>query len=203
MNLKKPISFISFIILISLTSVSCKKELKKSIDKYAINQDSISVQWTGYKTSAKVGVNGEFKNITISNNKQGNTLQEALNGTKFEIPISGLNSGNAERDGKLKKLFFGVMDATLSLSGTLQLEKDGTGYIDILMNSVRHKLPVTYVFDGLNLEINGVMTLDDWKVNSAIESLAKACFEQHKGPDGISKTWKEVLVNAHVLFIKN
>jgi len=202
MNLLKKVSVFSFAIFLSFAIVSCKKEVKKEPAQFSIEQKTITVKWTGYKTTDKIAVNGQFKEISISNSNSGATAFEALNGAKFSIPISSLFSNNDERDGKLKQLFFGVMEATLSLTGTLNLKNDGTGDIDLLMNGVQQKIPVTYIASGQLVEINGTMNLDDWNAQPALASLAKSCFEQHKGPDGESKTWNEVTVGAAVYLSK-
>lgn len=202
MNLLKKISIFSFAILLNVAIISCKKEIKKEPAQFSIEQKTITVKWTGYKTTDKIAVNGQFNEISISNSKNAPTSIEALNGAKFSIPISSLTSDNDERDGKLKQLFFGVMDATLSLSGTLNLNNDGTGNIDLLMNGVQQKIPVTYIASGQLVEINGTLNLDNWNTQSALASLAKACFELHKGPDGESKTWNEVAVSAAIYLRK-
>jgi hypothetical protein len=202
MKLFKKITVISFAILLSFVIVSCKKEIKKEPALFSIEQKTITVKWTGYKTTDKIAVNGQFKEISITNSKSSATAIEALNGAKFSIPVSSLFSDNDERDGKLKQLFFGVMEATLSLTGTLNLNNDGTGDIDLLMNGVQKKIPVTYIASGQLVEISGTMNLDDWNAQPALASLAKACFEQHKGPDGESKTWNEVTVGAAVYLSK-
>ena len=36
----------------------------------------------------------------------------------------------------------------------------------------------------------------DFNGSKAMESLNKVCFDLHKGPDGISKTWSEVEINV-------
>jgi len=202
MKLLKRISVFSFAILLNFAIVSCKKEVKKEPAQFSIEQKTITIKWTGYKTTDKIAVNGQFKEISISNSKSSATAFEALNGAKFSIPVSSLFSDNDERDGKLKQLFFGIMEATLSLTGTLNLSDDGTGDIDLLMNGVQQKIPVTYIASGQLVEINGTMNLDDWNAQPALASLAKACFELHKGPDGESKTWNEVTVGAAVYLSK-
>jgi len=202
MNLFKKIAVFSFVIFLNFAIISCKKEVKKEPAQFSIEQKTITVKWIGYKTTDKIAVKGQFKEISISNSNSSATAFEALNGAKFSIPISSLFSDNDERDGKLKQLFFGVMEATLSLTGTLNLKNDGTGDIDLLMNGVQQKIPVTYIASGQLVEINGTMNLDDWNGQSALASLAKACFDQHKGPDGESKTWNEVTVGAAVYLNK-
>ncbi len=202
MTILKKNTLILFTFLIALAFISCKKEIKKEPAQFSVEQKTITVKWTGYKTTAKKGVKGEFKRIIISNTKTDTTAIGVINGAKFEIPISSLASGNDERDGKLKQLFFGVMDATLSLTGTLHLKNDGTGNILLKMNGVEKEIPITFIVSGQLIELEGTMNLDDWNAQDALASLAKACFEKHKGEDGISKTWSEVTIGAAVYLSK-
>jgi len=202
MTILKKTTIISFAILFSLATISCKKEVKKEPTQFSVEQKTITVKWTGYKTTDKIAVNGQFKEINISNSNISSTAFEALNGAKFSIPVSSLFTDEQERDSKLKQLFFGVMEATLSLTGTLNLNNDGTGNIDLLMNGVQQTIPVTYIASGQLVEINGIMNLDNWNAQSALASLAKACFDLHKGPDGVSKTWNEVSIGAAVYLSK-
>jgi len=136
------------------------------------------------------------------NIKSGVTALEALNGAEFSIPISSLFTDEPVRDSKLKQLFFGVMDNTLSLSGTLNLDNNGTGSIDLLMNGVQQKMPITYIISGQLIELEGTMNLNDWNGQTALASINEACFDLHKGPDGVSKTWSEVAVSAAVYLKK-
>ena len=202
MTVLKNITTIAFSILMSFVIISCKKEVKKEPAQFSVEQKTITVKWTGYKTTDKKAVNGEFKEIVVSNTKNSSSAIEALNGAQFEIPISSLDSGNEERDGKLKQLFFGIMDATLSLTGTLHLNNDGTGNINLKMNGIQKEIPLTFVVSAQLVELEGTMNLDDWNVQPALASLAKACFELHKGPDGESKTWNEVTVGAAIYLSK-
>ncbi|MCK0132051.1 YceI family protein [Flavobacteriaceae bacterium F08102] len=193
----------SLAILVLLLTVSCKKEpAKKEVAQFSIEPETITVNWTGYKTTDKVAVKGEFKEITVSNMKSDTTAYGALNGAKFDIPVSSLFSNDEIRDGKLKELFFGVMNATNSLTGTLDINADGTGDIDLLMNGVQRKVPITYVTNDQLVEIEGILHLEDFEAQNALESLAKACFDLHKGADGVSKTWSEVKVEAKVYLKK-
>ena len=201
MYIIKKLSIVVVTILLSTATISCKKEIKKDPAQFSIESKTITVNWTGYKTTKKTAVKGVFKEIKILNIKNDTTAVGALNNTQFEIPISSLFSDNAERDTKLKKIFFGVMDATLSLSGTLHLNNNGTGTIDLKMNGVQKKIPITHVTSSQLVELEGKLNLEDWNAQPSIASLSKACFEQHKGDDGISKTWSEVGLSA-VIYLK-
>jgi len=200
----KNIILFSLVIVLSLTAVSCKKEPKKAEGpQFSVEPKTVTINWTGYKTTSKIPVKGEFKTVEISNIKEASTALEALNGTKFSIPVSSIFSGDDERDGKLKKLFFGVMDATISLTGTVNLKDDGAGTVNLSMNGVSKEIPVSYTIKDQLVEFNGTLDiLDDFKAQAALESINTACLELHKGPDGVSKTWSEVAIGAAVYLKK-
>ena len=203
MFILKKISFISIAFLIGVVIVSCKKDIKKEAPKFSLEQNDVTVKWTGYKTTDKIAVNGQFREINITNINEGENALETLNGAEFSIPVSSLFTDEHVRDSKLKQLFFGVMDNTLSLNGKLNLLDNGSGTIDLLMNGIQQKISVTYTISGELVELQGIMNLDNWNGNAALASLTEACFELHKGPDGISKTWNEVAVRATVNLKKN
>ena len=195
--MKKTLLF-SLVLAFSILTVACKKEVKKiEAAQFSVEPKTVTIKWTGYKTTSKIAVNGEFKELKVSNIKEAPTAVEAMNGTEFSIPVSSIFSDDAERDGKLKQLLFGVMDATVSLSGTLNLNNDGTGNVNLTMNGVSKEVPITYVVSGQLVEFEGTLDLiNDFNAESALESISKACFELHKGPDGVSKTWSEVGISA-------
>lgn len=201
MKLRK--NLIVFSVLITALSItSCKKEAKKDSPMFSIEPKTITVKWTGYKTTDKIAVNGSFKEVEISNAKEAPTAIEALNGVEFSIPVSSLFTNEPVRDEKLKNLFFGVMDSTLSLTGTLNLELAGNGTIMLNMNGIKHEFPITYVVSGQLVEINGTLNLDEWNAQGALASLNKACYDLHTGPDGVSKTWNDVAVSAAIYLKK-
>jgi polyisoprenoid-binding protein YceI len=196
----KKIILYSLVLTFSILTVACKKDVKKNeTAQFSIEPKTVTVKWTGYKTTSKIPVNGEFKELQVSNIKEASTAVEAMNGIVFSIPVSSIFSGDEERDGKLKQLLFGVMNTTVSLTGTLNLNDDGTGNVNLSMNGVSKEVPITYVVSGQLVELKGTLDLiNDFKAESALESLSKACFELHKGPDGVSKTWSEVAISAAV-----
>ena len=191
-------------IVISFASISCKKGAKKAQGpQFSVESKTITINWTGYKTTAKIPVKGEFKTLEVTNSKEAATAIEALNGTEFSIPVSSIYSGDDERDGKLKQLFFGVMDATISLTGTVNLKDDDTGTVNLTMNGVSKAIPVKYTIKDQLVEFSGTLDiLNDFKAKTALESISKACYDLHKGPDGVSKTWSEVTIGASVYLKK-
>ena len=190
-------------LFLAVSLIACKKEAKKGPANFSVIAETITVNWTGYKTTSKIPVTGQFKTVEIANSKEAETALGALNGTTFKLPVSSLFSGDEDRDGKLKTLFFGVMDATVALTGSLNLNEDGTGSVQLKMNNVTKDIPVTYILSGQLIELSGSLDIvNDFQAQAALESISKACFELHKGPDLVSKTWSEVGISAAIYLKK-
>jgi len=182
------------ILVISLIGItSCKKEVKKAdAITYSIEPKTTTINWTAYKTTDKVPVKGVFKTVTVTNSKASTNPFDVLNNLEFNIPVNSIDTKNEARDAKLVKDFFGSMKDTQTLKGHINLGKNGKGDIDLTMNGMTAKFPISYVVSGQLAEINATLNLDNWKAQLAIEALNKVCNEKHKGKDGISKTWNEV-----------
>ena len=186
------------IVIFSFQLTSCKKEVKKAdAIEYSIEPKTTTINWVAYKTSEKVPVKGIFETVTVSNTKTSTNPFEAVNGLEFSVPVNSINTNNDGRDAKLLKSFFGEMKDTKNITGLINLGKDGKGNINLTMNGITAKLPITYIISGQLAEINATMNLDNWKAQLAIKALNKACNDKHKGKDGISKTWNEV--NLHIV----
>ena len=206
--MKKNTLITSIVLLLSISIVSCKNNPKKEIKEtpqisYTLDQSTSKVGWTGYKTTDKVPVKGEFKKITISNPKSSGNASKLLDGVEFSIPVSSIFSNNEDRDGKLQKFFFGIMDQTELLSGKITLKNESTGSLTVKMNAMSKSLPINYTFKDSKFTFSGTMNLDEWGGQAAIASINKVCKNLHKGADGISKTWNEVEINASISVIKN
>jgi len=204
--MKKSI-FSSLLFLVAITIVSCKSDKKPEQEKqinskrYVIEPNNSKINWTAYKTTAKVPVKGEFTQFSIENSKKGTTVVEALNGAQFKIPVSSLSTKDTIRDGKLKKSFFGSMINTSKITGTIHIDNDTSGKVAITMNGISQDLPITYSIEGEMVTIEAVMNLDNWKAQAAIEALNVVCKDLHTGDDGISKTWNDVKIEV-ITFVK-
>jgi hypothetical protein len=201
----KNIILIVALTLVSIGMVSCKQKTtnqNKNIEGYSIDSNKTEINWVAYKTTDKVPVKGKFTKVSITKKNIGKTFSETLDGTEFNIPISSLFTNNASRDYKLKTLFFGVMKNTQELTGTIHMTDASSGYVDFSMNGLTKMLPFTYKTFEKSIEINSIMDTDTWQAQAAIASINNACYELHKGVDGISKTWSDVSINLNVYFKK-
>ena len=198
-----------FLIALTLITTSCKKEEKNAVvteaktttnQTFSVIGETSTVKWIAYKTTDKVAVKGNFDSIKITNSKKAATVEEALNGILFSIPVSSIFSNEATRDSKLKQFFFGAMKNTEFISGTFDInEKDS--FVNITMNGISKTIPIELIIDGQTASFSNTLNLNDWDLGNAITSLNNACFDLHKGPDGVSKTWDEVEIKA-VIYLK-
>ena len=195
-------NYLNLLLVLTLTLVvSCKNTTKKekiSTDEkgYTVDQKTTTVNWIAYKTNDKIPVKGQFTQLNLENSSKSKTALEALDNLKFSIPVSSLFTNDTIRDNKLKKFFFGVMDNTELISGTLKITEHNKGTATLLMNGVESSFPIEYKKNGQMLTISGTLNLDSFNGNKAIQSINKVCFDLHKGADGISKTWSEVKINV-------
>ncbi|NMH86759.1 YceI family protein [Flavivirga algicola] len=203
---------IALLVLISLGTTACKQEKKETkteapaqvetAEKFVIKPEATSVKWTAYKTTEKKAVGGEFATLNFDN-KEGATAQEALNNLSFSIPVSSLFTKDESRDAKLKEFFFGAMLDTEFLKGTIKYANNAC-VASITMNGVTNDLPLEVnITDERRVSMTGTMNLKDWDALGALESINKACFDLHKGPDGVSKTWEDVAIEVSTFLRKN
>lgn len=191
---------ILIILFISIGLLSCKKEQKKVDDaikvsnEFSIDGSSIKINWVAFKTTDKAPVKGQFNKVDL-NKTSGKSAMDFLNDLEFSVPVSSIFTDNEERDGKLQKFFFGVMENTELLSGSISITDDKIGVIHLNMNEITHDIPIKFKSNTNGVSIKGELNLDNWNSQNAVESLNKACLDLHAGDDGISKTWNTVLID--------
>lgn len=197
---------LSFLIVLVFNFSACKSETKnenkkvdstetKSKKAFSLKSANNEINFTAYKTTGKVPVGGQFNKVDILKGGEGNSIKEAINNTEFSIPVSSIFTKDTSRDFKIKKFFFGIMDNTKLLSGKLVIENDSIGYSNIKMNGVTEKLPFSYTIEGNVFSMKASLDINKWNASEALNSLNKACFDLHKGADGVSKTWNDVAIN--------
>lgn len=196
----KKIYVLSSLLLIMIFVSSCKENEKKEVTPivktYAVMADSTTINWTAYKTTAKVPVKGQFSEVTIENAKKDTTAIGALNGLKFKIPISSLITKDTIRDAKVKKYFFGTMENSSTITGTVHINKENSSTVEISLNGIKRELPIAYIVTDNKVTIVGNMELDNWQAKAALEALNVVCKDLHTGDDGISKTWSDVKIEV-------
>ncbi len=189
-----------------------KKEEQNSKEKlqttqWVLNEDASSIHWTGYKTTGKIPVKGVFKTFKIIGVKPAKDLKTMLQHAQAEITIASIFSNNEDRDKKLIGKLFGNMTDTDKIHGRIEkLASDGlSATLNVNMNAHEKLVPVQIKIDenAGQISLNGkIDLLKDFQADQALNQFHKACFDKHKGADGVSKTWSEVGFKVILIFDK-
>jgi len=202
----KKVSTLILALFVAFQLTSCgsdkkeEKKEKKSDAAFVLSEAKSKVAWTAYKFTEKTPVGGEFRKVNITAGGEGNSVKEAMNNAEFSIPISSVFTKNSDRDYKIKKFFFGIMQDPELLSGKILIETDSTGHTEMTMNGITSKLPFKYSIEGKKFSLTSTMDVANWNAQSSIDSLNSVCNDLHKGLDGISKLWSEVAINVNTTF---
>ena len=70
----------------------------------------------------------------------------------------------------------------------------------LTLNDVTKQLEVTHSINEKKFMVKHTLNLEDFGALDAVASINEACYDLHKGPDGVSKTWSEVEISGSVLF---
>lgn len=181
--------------LISCGGAESKKteEAPKEVKKLKYDYLSTSIGFGGFKTSDKVEVKGQFDKFKVSNTKKGLNGKEVFEGASVDIITSSVNTNNPDRDKKISTLFFGAMTGTDSIHADVKSIDETKGEITfgLKLNGLEKDLILAYSQSGDTVKANGTINLLTFEAQPAVDSLNQACFDLHKGADGVSKTWAE------------
>ncbi|MCR1794236.1 YceI family protein [Leptospira sp. WS58.C1] len=166
--------------------------------KYSISSEATGLEWKAFKFTEKTGVGGKFTKLNISGTKSAATVPDTLKGLKFSIDALDLDSGNPERDPKIKGAFFGNLKKNGKIEGSVssvKLETDGksgSGVVKLLWNGVSKEVPLQFTLAGEVIEAKGLLDVNQWNAGKALTELNKVCNDLHKGKDGKSVLWPDV-----------
>lgn len=191
------------------TETQLEKTLLNSNENcvYSANLKATNVIWSGYKTSDKIKVTGKFNKFNskkILEKNEFSNLNDLIEDLDFSIDLSSSSSGDEIRDLNLKNYFFNLFASNFVLNG--KFEKINNDSIDVILDFFgnQKKIRLGYTYEDNMIQIKGsINLLKNLGALKAFESISSKCYDLHKGPDGISKTWKEVDVLIKAPIIKN
>ncbi|EMJ93482.1 YceI family protein [Leptospira alstonii] len=196
--MKRNILFYCLILLPFVAGFS-KEPDKNQTCTYSYDHASTKFGWKAFKFTEKTGVGGSFDKIEVVGTTAGNSPEKALKGLKFTIDPNTVNSGNNDRDAKIKSAFFYPLKKNGKIEGKVvsaELNSDkttGKGVISLAFNGVVKNLDVIFTLqEGNRLSANSKLELGDFKALTAVDALNQVCKELHKGKDGVSKLWPEI-----------
>lgn len=169
--------------------------------KWCLDPASVQVVWTAFKTTQKIGVNGNFTTLKVSAPEKGaKSIGKLLNALKAEIKIEGaasLSTGNPGRDQTLFDHFFKYLKGPVQIRGNVRnaegTDEKGEMMLHLDLNGKKKAVPMTWArtTEGV-FTAKGSLDVLDFGLKTAFDDLHQTCEALHTGPDGISKTWSEV-----------
>lgn len=205
MKMKK----IIVIVLALATTVSCKNEDKgktdvipkegktKEVQIYKIDTSGVYVHWTAFKFTERVGVSGIFEDYTLTVSKNAKSVEELMKNGEISINTQSVNSNSEIRDKKLRDIFFNTFH-TNTIKGKITSAYNEQGTLSLTMNNISENVNYSYVAKNDTLTINSSLDLSKWNGVEAVKALNKECYDLHKGTDGVSKLWPDVLVKIKI-----
>ena len=202
--MKPPIKYLMPLLLV-LVILSCNNSEKKSsntgTDKkiavteslYLIDTSGITVLWTAYKFTDRVGVKGSFDELYLAPKNISGSIEDVLLASRVFINTMSVNSGDGIRDPKLKASFFKIFQ-TDTIRGEILKANQDKGTLALRMNSITNNIPFKYSIKTDTIFISTTINLKEWDGEEAVNALNTVCYDLHKGADGISKLWPDVNV---------
>ncbi|MDG2164313.1 MAG: YceI family protein [Flavobacteriales bacterium] len=170
---------------------------------YSFSDSTIKLFWAGYKTTDKLKVLGSFQEITTNHADQKfSSIEDLVNGITFSVNSKSSGSGDPIRDANLRDYFFYYLTDNFQINGHISEYNDDfvTANIDVL--GIDRQVKFSHSVANNVLKMRALISLDELGAIKAYSSISDKCYELHKGPDGISKTWDEVNVLIDVQLIK-
>lgn len=216
-KMKKTLSLVA--VVAALSFISCKREKEQSKEEtttsestdlfepakcvYALDTLQTTVQWTAFKTSAKIGVGGQFDAVSVINQDSiSNSVAELLDGLAFSIETNSANTKNPDRDMKIKKSFFGSMVTPEQITGTISSAegKDAAGTCIAMLSLNGHKKEVAlnYTLEDNKINLTGEIDVNEFGAEGPLAKLNEVCTDLHKGDDGKSILWPNVDLNISI-----
>lgn len=168
--------------------------------------NTVSLKWTAFKTSEKVGVSGTFNSVFVTGGEKSTKLPEVLQEIKFSIQTNSTNTTNPDRDSKIVNSFFGAMLNTDLIIGQVKNvdgnNESGKCSFLITLNDIEKEVVFDYTVNENVVKLTGELDLNQFDGKTAIESLNKVCEDLHKGADGVSVLWPNVGIEIEVALSK-
>lgn len=166
-----------FLIISNFSSASCR---------YSIDPGKTTIKWKAFKTPKKIGVEGEFKKFTI-NTKNASTVNGLIESADFKIDTNSVNTGNKDRDNKIKKFFFNTDKDPLSITGKVKKVKNNTTFAQLKINDQQKNIKFDNKLTESNVTLTSSIDVLSFGLNSNLLAIHNACKALHEG-----KTWPDV-----------
>jgi hypothetical protein len=154
--------------LVSFASIVLSTTLQA---KQCFNQTGIDVQWTSYKTLAKIGVSGHFNDVKLMiKNKNASNIKSFLNNARVSIKLSSIDANNENKTKSIKKYFVSNLSSKMIDAKIVSVE-DKDLRVKIDLNGVSKIIPMKYTMAKGIIVADGVIDGEDFKLQNALKVL--------------------------------
>lgn len=153
--------------------------------------DSSSLEWTAFKTPAKVGVKGSFNNVNLDF-KISDSQESLLKSSTLNIVTANVNSNNPGRDAKLVNSFF-MVQGVKTIDAKILNVSNNSADVEISMNNIKKVITMNLITNNNTMKLQGEINLADFKMLPSLDAITKACYELHQG-----KTWQDVALEFNI-----
>ena len=158
---------------------------------YEYNEGTTKLEWTAYKTNAKLPVAGGFNEIDVTS-ESSNDPKKVIESLRCTINTSSVETNNEDRNGKIAKHFFETINSP-TIEGRIKLlDEDNSATIEVTMNGIAFDVVGTYTLEGAVFSFEAVVDVGSWDGIPGITALNEVCSDLHTEKDGTSKLWTEV-----------
>lgn len=161
--------------------------------KECVDIKSVSIGWTSYKTMAKIGVSGGFKDIKLITSKDHSSIQNALVGTKVSLNIADIDAKAALKTANILK-YFAPKLAAKKIQATIVKVNEKSLDLKILLNNKTVVVPMKYTLDGGVMQASGVIDARDFALEGALKNL-NTHVAGHK-----NKGWLDIAINFELIY---
>lgn len=183
--------FLKFFIILIFTLPAHSKECT-----YEFDQERAVITGTGYKTSEKIGVDGNFPGVKLNKTERKKRPSDLLKNLVVTVDLVSLDSGNSLRDKNLREtLFANILGDSVVEVTVDKIEKDKLK-TTMKINEQTQKIDFTYKVDKEKITAEGVFDAVKFSLGDQIAALKKRCGSLHTGEDGKSVTWTDFKISV-------
>ena len=139
--------------------------------KECYNAEAIDVTWKSYKTLAKIGVGGNFSDITLGVvNKNASDIKTLLTDSSVQTSLDSIDAHLALKNSNIATYFTANLD-TKSISAKIISVTDKGLQLEITLNKITKVIPMKYTVAEGKVHGTGVIDALDFRLIRALRTL--------------------------------
>ena len=176
-----------------LSSLTLSLLTSSLLAKECIDIKNLNIGWTSYKTMAKIGVSGTFKDVKLIPSKNHSDIKSALIGTSVKLNIQNIDAKAAIKTSNILK-FFAPKLASQNIDATIVSMDEKRVNIKIKLNDKTQIIPMSYTLDGGVMQAKGVIDARDFAMVDALKNL-NSNVAGHK-----NKGWLDIALRFELVY---